>query len=212
MLYHKLFAVDVGIPSYNGATIEALLQAFMFGLFGALMGLLVFAFANKVVQPLFTKLKFKPWQKTIFAGITVGGLAFWLPITMFSGQHTLPHLISEAAGISFVMLLVIGAVKLISTSILLESGFFGGPIFPAIFAGTAFGLALAGLIDAPVALAVPTAMAGLLTLAIRQPFSAALLVVAITGAYTAAPVAVAVAGAMFLLIVLKRLQTKRAVV
>lgn len=126
---------------------------------------------------------------------------------MFSGQSTIPHLVHEAASMSVIALLVLAVVKMISTSVLIESGFFGGGIFPAIFAGAAFGLALDHWVGVSATLAVPAAVAGLMTMIERKPFTAALLTVAITGTVTAPGVAVAVAGASLVgLVVKSRLQ------
>jgi H+/Cl- antiporter ClcA len=129
---------------------------------------------------------------------------------MFSGQHVMPQLLAQSATLGFAALIGLAALKLASTAFLLETGFFGGPIFPALFASTALGLAFNDILNAPINLAVAASMAGLITVVLRQPLSAALLTLAITGAVTAAGVAVAVTGAFPVLMLINKLSPKRA--
>lgn len=199
-IYGKVYVINIGLPPYNGSNLESLGLAFLLGIAGALMGIVAFVITNRLLLPLKRQFGLPRWADILLTALLVGGLAYWLPITMFSGQHTAPTLMAQAASWSVGMLLVIGLVKLVSTSLLLDGYFFGGPIFPALFAGMAFGLAFNRWFEVSPSLAIPATVAGLLTVSLRRPLSAALLTVAITGFATSTEVALGVAGAMLVVV------------
>src|SRR5690606_11419892 len=91
-------------------------------------------------------------------------IAFGLPLTMYSGQYTIPALLEKSASLGVLVLLCIAIAKLFSTFLLLRSGFFGGPIFPMIFVGTTVGVIITQIIALPLTLAVAAAITGLLTI------------------------------------------------
>ena len=208
-IFNKLYIIDTGLPSYSGSNLEDLAKAFIFGAAGALLGAIVFFALNKLFAKVWRPLKAGPLLSGLAGGLVIGLVAFAVPLTMFSGQHSLPELIAQSASLGFGALLGIAFLKLFSTAFLIEAGFFGGPLFPAMFAATALGIAINDVLNAPVSLAVAASMAGLLTLVLRQPLSAAILTIAVTGTVTAGAVAVAVAGAFPVLILINRL-TKNA--
>ena len=208
-LFNKLYVIDLGLPSYSGSNLEDLTKAFIFGAVGALLGAVTFFALNKIFEKTWRPLKVGPLPAGLIGGLAIGLVAFAVPLTMFSGQHTLPELVAQSATLGFAALLGIAFLKLASTAFLLETGFFGGPVFPAIFAATALGIAMNDILKAPINLAVAASMAGLIAIVLRQPLSAALLPIAVTGTVTAGAVAVAVAGAFPVLILINRL-TKNA--
>ena len=126
---------------------------------------------------------------------------------MFSGQHTMSTLVANAATTSIALLLALAVGKMLATTILLRTGFFGGPIFPAVFAGAALGIAVNGLLDAPLTVALSGTIAGLVTVSLRQPLAAAFLVVAITGASSVAPVALGTSAALIILTLVEQKQS-----
>lgn len=206
-LIGHVFTIDLGLPAYTGSNISALLWAFLFGVGGALGGVLIYVVSKAIVAPVMKAIK-APVAKATLGGLVMAIVAFALPLTMFSGQDTIPHLIQQSAEMSVIALLVLAVAKMISTSVLIETGFFGGGIFPAIFAGAAFGLAFDHWLGISATLAVPATIAGLMTVIQRKPFTAALLTVAITGTVTAPGVAVAVAGASLVgLVIAQKLPT-----
>ncbi len=204
----KVFSIDLSVPATTGANVGDLLWAFAFGLVGALGALLVFLVHKFVVLPTFGKLQ-HPVVKAVLAGLLMAAAAYAFPLTMFSGQDTVPHLIAETAQLTALYLIAIALVKMLITTILIDGGFFGGPIFPAIFAGVAFGLAFDHLFGVSLAVAVPAAVGGLVTAVQQRPFTAALLTVGIMGTTSAPVVAIGVSGGLIVLLVLKNLQQKR---
>jgi H+/Cl- antiporter ClcA len=205
MLFGKLYAFNFGVPAYDGPTEIDLLKAFVFGLGGAIFAVII-GLVLRALEPAFKKLDKKLIVRSLVGAVIAGGIAFALPLTMFSGQHTMSTLISNAATTSIIMLLLLAVGKMLATTILLRTGFFGGPIFPAVFAGAALGIALNGLLDAPITVALAGTIAGIITVSIRQPLAAAFLVVAITGASTVAPVALGVSAAIIIVSIIERKQ------
>jgi H+/Cl- antiporter ClcA len=129
----------------------------------------------------------------LVGGLGMGIIGALLPLTLFSGESETAELITGAAEIGVVMLIVLGLVKLFATSLLLSTGWKGGYIFPIMFASVALGLALDLLFPGiPVAVCVAATMAGALVAALRAPLFAALFTLVLVQKETAAVVAVAV--------------------
>ncbi|WP_405009446.1 chloride channel protein [Kitasatospora sp. NBC_01539] len=89
---------------------------------------------------------------TVLAGVVVGLIALVyaegtgndISEVLYSGQDQLAPLISASTGYSAVTLAVLTACKALAYAVTM-SGFRGGPVFPALFAGAAGGLALSHL-------------------------------------------------------------------
>jgi len=207
VVFGKLYAFDFGVPAFSGPTEIDLLKAFVFGLGGAIFAVLI-GIIMRALEPLFKKLDKKLVIRALVGAAIAGAIAFALPLTMFSGQHTMATLVSDAATTSIIVLLCLAAGKLLATTVLLRTGFFGGPIFPAVFAGAALGIALNGLLHASITLALAGTIAGIITVSTRQPLAAAFLTVAITGASTIGPVAIGVSAALIIVSVIEKRQPK----
>lgn len=209
VLLGKVFSIDLGVPPSDGANLTDLLWAFLFGVAGAVGGVLVFLSGKYVTKPLMARMR-HPVAKAVAAALFMALVAYAFPLTMFSGQHTVPTLIGETAQLTALYLILIALAKMLAATVLIEGGFFGGAIFPAIFAGVAFGLAFDHLFGVSLAVAVPAAVGGLMTLVQQRPFTAALLTVGIVGTTTAPIVALGVAGGLIVLLTLKNRQQKHA--
>ncbi len=208
VLLGKVFSIDLGVPPEAGFGLTDLLWAFLFGVAGAVGGVLVFLTSKHVTKPLLARVR-HPVAKAIAAALFMALVAYALPLTMFSGQHSVPTLIGETAQLTALYLIVIALAKMLAATVLIDGGFFGGPIFPAIFAGVAFGLAFDHMFGVSLAVAVPAAVGGLITLVQQRPFTAALLTVGIVGTTTAPIVALGVAGGLIVLLALKNVQVKK---
>lgn len=206
ILFGKLYALNFGVPAYNGPTEIDLVKAFVFGLAGAIFAVII-GLILRTLEPFFKKLDKKLIIRSVIGAAIAGLIAFTLPLTMFSGQHTMSTLVANAATTSIALLLALAVGKMLATTILLRTGFFGGPIFPAVFAGAALGIAVNGLLDAPLTVALSGTIAGLVTVSLRQPLAAAFLVVAITGASSVAPVALGTSAALIILTLVEQKQS-----
>jgi H+/Cl- antiporter ClcA len=147
----------------------------------------------------------------LIGGLGMGIIGALLPLTLFSGEAETTELITQAAEIGFVMLIVLAVAKLLATSLLLATGWKGGYIFPIMFAGIALGMAADLLFpNIPVAVTVAAVLAGALVAALRAPLFAALFTLILVQKETAPVVAVAVIVSSLLTALLALREARRA--
>ncbi len=193
-----LVADSGGFGLSNGqASLSELPFAFIFGSGGALLGVVI-GLMMSGLELMFKRYDQKPVQRTLLGALIVAVITYVVPLTMFSGQYVMPGVISNAADAATISLILLATAKLLSTEILLRSGFFGGPTFPALFAGTAAGLAMGQLIPAAASVAVAASLAGLLTVIFKQPLVAGLLAIAVTSVGSIPAVIIGLAGALLI--------------
>lgn len=209
-LFHTVAVIDLGLPEYSGAGIGALTQALVIGFLAAVFLGIIFKLTEPIITAITNPLKEKPFALALAGGTISAVIAFFIPLTMFSGQYTIPALLEKSAEFGVALLCIIAAAKLFSTLLLLKSGFFGGPIFPMIFVGATLGIIITHIITIPLTLAVAASITGLLTVAMRQPLSAALLTIGILGVSVTSVVAIAAAGACLLLTLLPQTSDNKA--
>jgi H+/Cl- antiporter ClcA len=140
----------------------------------------------------------RPALGLVVAGLLVGLLAVAfrastdrpVDLVLLSGQEQLPSVVVESsAGVLLLLVLAKGLAYALS----LGAGFRGGPVFPALVLGAAFGLAAAellpGLESTP---AIATGLAAATAAVLRVPFTAVLLPTLLLGASgpEVAPIAV----------------------
>jgi len=168
-----------GFPQEGLLNIAGLLYAVLFGLVGlgwAFLFKLVFGTVRRLAAPLDHYPVFKP---------VVGGMAFglagaWLPLTLFSGEHELAHVLTNGAQIGLFMLVVLAVVKLVTLSICLATGFPGGFVFPLFFSAGSLGYAIHLLLPfIPLPVCIVGMLAGIGGGVMRMPFSAILLLMVI---------------------------------
>ncbi|MGD9959597.1 chloride channel protein [Nocardioides sp.] len=120
------------------------------------------------------------WMPSTVVRAMAGGLVLALcgiasPLTLFSGEHQGQDLLDTLEDRSVLALLALVALKLIATLACLATGWFGGQIFPAIFAGMAAGLMVAAAFPAATVTAVFAAGAGAAGAAVlRRPLAVTL--------------------------------------
>ena len=191
MLSGTFFETLYKFPDYTPRAID-LLYAAPLGLVGGVVGIL-FMLSLRRLQGLFQVMKGQVVLRGVIGGLGMGIIGALLPLTLFSGEEQTADLITHAAEIGVVMLIVLGLVKLFATSLLLATGWKGGYIFPIMFASVALGLALDLLFPGiPVAVCVAATMAGALVAALKAPLFAGLFSLVLVQKETAAVIAVAV--------------------
>ena len=123
---------------------------------------------------------------------------------LFSGQDALPDLVEHAADYSVGVLILLIVCKAVAYGLSL-SAFRGGPVFPSLFIGAAFGIAASGLPGMNLAAGIAIGMGAMSAAMMRLPLTATLLAVVLMGADGLAvtpEVVVAVAVAFVITIVL----------
>jgi H+/Cl- antiporter ClcA len=178
-------------PAYTPRLVDLAFAAPL-GFVGGVTGIL-FMLSLKWLKQLFQPLKDRLVWRGVIGGLGMGIIGALLPLTLFSGESETADLITHAAEIGVVMLIVLGLVKLFATSLLLATGWKGGYIFPIMFASAAMGLALNQLFpDISVAVAVAATMAGALVAVLRAPLFTVMFTMVLVQKETAAVAAVAV--------------------
>lgn len=128
--------------------------------------------------------------KTALAGAVVGIVAIFLPQIMGTGRETMSEVLSGEAHFGFTLLLILGLVKLLMTTISMAGGFVGGIFAPTLFVGTMLGSAYGQIMQAlfgnqngnPQVYAI-AGMAAVMAGVVRCPITAIMLVFELTNDY-----------------------------
>jgi len=191
LLSGSFFETLYQFPAYSPRLVD-MVYAAPLALIGGVVGLLFFLSLRRL-QQLFQVMKGRVVLRGLLGGLCFGIIGALLPLTLFSGEEGTADLITHAAEIGVLMLIVLGIVKLFATSLLLATGWKGGYIFPILFASVALGLAANLLFPAiPIAVTVAATMAGALVASLKAPLFAALFTMVLVQKETAAVIAVAV--------------------
>ena len=209
LLSGTFFETLYKFPTYSPRVVD-LFYAAPLGLIGGAVGLL-FMLSLGRLQRLLQPMKAHVVLRGLLGGLAMGIIGALLPLTLFSGEEQTTDLITHAAEIGVLMLIVLGVAKLFATSLLLATGWKGGYIFPIMFASVALGLAVSLLLPGiPVAVAVAATMAGALVAALKAPLFAALFTTVLVQKETAPVIAVAVVVAALLTALLALRAARRA--
>jgi CIC family chloride channel protein len=128
--------------------------------------------------------------KTALTGALVGIIAIFLPQIMGAGRETMSSVLSGEANFGFLLLLILGSVKLLATTLSMGGGFVGGIFAPTLFVGTmlggAYGQIMQTLIGGregdPQVYAI-AGMAAVMAGVVRCPITAIMLVFELTNDY-----------------------------
>ncbi len=183
-------AAEMGPFNY---TLGSLLEIPLFIPLGILLGILSAFFIRFVYQ------QHDWWHhhvhlsrpaRTALAGALVGAVAVFLPEVMGAGRETMSSVLSGEANFSFLLLLVLGGMKLMVTSVSMAGGFVGGIFAPTLFVGTMLGSAyghimqflVGGKEGNPQVYAI-AGMAAVMAGVVRSPITAIMLVFELTNDY-----------------------------
>ncbi len=166
------YTVPVASPTSASRSFSALL--------GGVIGLLyggVFVKARVKLQPL----RAKPLLAGVAGGLVLAAAAVASPYLLFSGQSEVPVVLEQAASLGLVTLLLLGVGKIALSIWSLSTAYFGGPLFPLMFAGLCFGLALNLAVPGiPQGVAVMALMVGMLVAATAAPLSMSVFLILIS--------------------------------
>jgi H+/Cl- antiporter ClcA len=128
------------------------------------------------VQRLATRLAPSTVLRAGLGGVVLGLCGVVDPLGLFSGEHQGQDLIDSAGEQAATALLVLVAVKLVATLACLGTGWFGGQIFPAVFAGMAAAMVLAEAWSAvPLGAVVAAGGAASASAVLRRPLAVVLI-------------------------------------
>jgi H+/Cl- antiporter ClcA len=156
------------VTPYPGPRPVDLLSASVIAVGSAIVGLAAI-YAFRLAYRIFRRLG-PPLMTLVVAGVVLGLLgAVGGTITLFKGLEQMKELSATAGTYTALGLAAIGGMKLVALVVAATSGFRGGRIFPAVFVGVAFGLAIDTAFPAiPQALAVAASIAGMLVAVTRS--------------------------------------------
>lgn len=97
----------------------------------------------------------------VVAGVCIAVAAYFLPLTMFSGEHEMGELMGTWSAYSVKILLMTALAKMLLVNLCIQLGWRGGSIFPLIFSGVAAGYAFAAMTGIDPSFAVAAMTAGL---------------------------------------------------
>jgi H+/Cl- antiporter ClcA len=178
LLHAESFSISVA--PYPGPQMIDLVSACVIAAATALVGV-VAVHAYPRLYRLFQRMG-PPLLTIIVGGVVLGLLgAIGGRITLFKGLDEMKQLSATAASYTATGLAFVGVIKLIAMLVAATSGFRGGRIFPAVFVGVAFGLAISAFVPTvPQSLAVGASLLGILLAVTRSGwlslFMAALMV------------------------------------
>jgi len=189
------FAVLFPFPEYTSLAFVDLAFALVLGALGGVLGL-AYGGAMLKTRARTQKLRSKPILAGIAGGSVTAIAAIVSPYLLFSGQSQVPTVIEKAAGLGVLVLLGLGVAKVLLSIWHLSTAYFGGPLFPLMFAGLCFGLALNIVIPAvPQGVAVMAVMVGMLVAATVSPLSMTVFLVLVANPELASIIATAAVAA-----------------
>jgi H+/Cl- antiporter ClcA len=182
-------------PGYTTLSYVDLALALVLGVLGGVIGLAygaVFVKARVKLQAL----RGKPLLAGLAGGIVTALAAVASPYLLFSGQSQVPTVIEKAATLGLLALILLGIGKVALSIWGLSTAYFGGPLFPLMFTGVCFGLAINLAIPGiPQGVAVMALIAGLLVAATVSPLSMTVFLALITNPELISIIAVAAVAA-----------------
>ena len=183
---------------FSGVTSPTLWQlgvALLLGVLGAGLGLVygaAFMKSRVALQPL----RARPWLACLAGGALIAVASVVSPFLLFSGQEQVGQAITQATALGALMLIALGVGKLVLSIGSLSTAYFGGPIFPLIFSGVCFGLAVSLIFPGiPQGLAVMAVVAGMVSSATVAPLSITFFLALITNPELISVIAIAAVAA-----------------
>jgi H+/Cl- antiporter ClcA len=144
-LLHTTYLGVYSFPNFESLRVVDLLWALLVGVIAALMGTL-FKVVIGLVHLVFGRLNKRAVVRSILGGLIIGLIGSFLPLTLYSGQNELLHIVHNPAAYGIGILLLMMLIKILLTSMSFATGFEGGPIFPLLFVGGTLGQALSEIL------------------------------------------------------------------
>ncbi|OPY30873.1 MAG: putative ion channel protein [Methanomassiliicoccales archaeon PtaU1.Bin124] len=132
-------------PGYDAPRMIDLFYAFLLGLLGAGLGIIHMLLMRGSGKGL-AMFRSRPVQRALLGAAVFGCIGVLLPLSLYSGQSSLQSLLTTFKQEGALVLLALVAAKMVTMSISFGSGYKGGPIFPLLFIGGTFGMAVSLLL------------------------------------------------------------------
>jgi len=173
-------------PQYRLENIDDFALAILFGIIGAVVGW-IFISIFRSSDRLFARIPGPIYLRTTLAGLGLGSIAVFFPLTRYFGGEQLNEVINTS--FPTVFLLALAGAKLVAISFTVTGGWRGGFIIPLFFTGACVGKAVSAMIPGlNPALAMICTMAALNAAVTRTPVSTTLLLSKLTGLSPLTPI------------------------
>jgi H+/Cl- antiporter ClcA len=160
-------------PQYRLDNIDDFALAIVYGMIGAVAGW-IFMTIFRGCDRLFAQIPGPIYVRTTIAGLALGGIAAWLPLTRYFSHNELEIILDNRFPAIF--LLTVAVTKMAAISLTVTGGWRGGFIIPLFFTGACIGQAIATLVPGlNPALSTICTMAALNAAVTRTPISTTLL-------------------------------------
>ncbi len=172
----KLFGSGSGIYSFGFEKIRLtdVWYVIPFSLIGIIGGLLYLA-SHKLAKLIAKKFKKYVLIRCVVGGVILGVMGTLLPLTMFSGEHQMEEIAKRGVEIGVWALIFVAVIKIILTTICIESGLKGGHFFPIIFSGVCLGYAFGTVFGISVVFAMTIVTTALVGFTLKKPLATVLL-------------------------------------
>lgn len=167
------------LPQYEMLSKFDFLYAVIFAIIATGFGWF-FIFCTKTFKQLFSKLVVPIYIKTMIGGISLGIIAYYLPITRYFSHYEVNTLL--ISDFSLKVLIAVLIFKIIAIAITVTSGWRGGFIIPLFFCGATLGLIIHQFVPGiSLALSIVSCMAAINACVTRTPMSTTILLSTLTG-------------------------------
>jgi len=188
-----LFLEAYALPSYgfeDWHLLAAVGLGAVAGVIAIVLGIAV-GLTRRLLQPLERHTVVRP----VVGGVVFGLIAIALPLTLFTGSDQLGTIVDDRVDVSVGLLIALVLGKIVTFAVATNTGFIGGPVFPALFVGGAAGLAAAAIVPGlPAGLAFTCVLAAVPGALVAAPFTMVLLAGLLVGvgALNLGPILIAV--------------------
>jgi CIC family chloride channel protein len=177
------------VPPYHLEHASALLVYAALGAVGGLVSVLFVKAIARIRPPLKRLPRWTQYLQPAAAGLLIGVIGLWVPQVMGAGYEVIDRTMRDQY--VWHMLAVLGALKLVATTISFVSGTPGGLFAPTLFIGATFGGAVGALarllfpsLDATPGTYALVGMGTLFAGFLRAPMTSVFMMVEISGNYT----------------------------
>ena len=167
------------LPTYEMVSTYDFLYAVFFAVIATCFGWF-FIFCTKTLKQGFEKLHVPIYIKTCIGGVSLGIIAYFLPLTRYFSHYELNTLLISDFSLNLLIALLI--FKIIAIAITVTSGWRGGFIIPLFFCGATLGLIIHQFMPSiSLALTIVSCMAAINACVTRTPMSTTILLATLTG-------------------------------
>jgi H+/Cl- antiporter ClcA len=175
------FAGFLAVPPISVIETNWVLWAIVLGALGAVLAAYI-AIAFRTADKIMGVFGDRIMLRILVAGAVIGGVCYFIPELMFSGESYIQAIIADAGRYGVPMLLLFAVLKPPMLALSFKGGYLGGPIFPSLFTAVMLGLVVNQLVSSlPLAICLTCVEVGVITLVLKAPLTSILLVTVVAG-------------------------------